>query len=172
MQFCEKCDNLTSLKTNDEQTQLLSECMQCGFSVVVQNDENQRVFRKQYARTTVDPHTFINQYTALDPTLPRLRNKVCVNKECLSHSGNLWKVEGLRKDEVAKLMAVSQESLKVHKQWSDTEWLLHLPNVEKFPIEHTNITPFECEVVYIKYDDLNMKYLYICTTCNQAWKNE
>jgi aspartate carbamoyltransferase regulatory subunit len=26
------------------------------------------------------------------------------------------------------------------------------------------------EVVYVRYDDANMKYLYICTECDTTWK--
>lgn len=28
------------------------------------------------------------------------------------------------------------------------------------------------EVVYIRYDDANLKYLYICTTCDSTWKTD
>ena len=28
------------------------------------------------------------------------------------------------------------------------------------------------EVIYIKYNAMNMKYLYICTHCNASWKNK
>ena len=26
------------------------------------------------------------------------------------------------------------------------------------------------EVIYIKYDHINMRYLYICTKCSESWK--
>jgi DNA-directed RNA polymerase subunit M/transcription elongation factor TFIIS len=32
-----------------------------------------------------------------------------------------------------------------------------------------NETP---EIIYIRYDDLNMKYVYQCTTCDTVWKTE
>lgn len=173
MQFCEKCDNLTSLKSNEEQTMLFAECLQCGFSVSVPNDENQYVFRKQYTKRSADPQTFINQFTAFDPTLPRLRNKTCINNDCLSKAGHLWKTSGLNVSEVATLLGKPVDSLDVRKKWSETEWLLHLPTeTNSFPVDSKHITRFEGEVVYIKYDDQNMKYLYICTTCNKAWKND
>lgn len=28
------------------------------------------------------------------------------------------------------------------------------------------------EVIFMKYDELRMKYLYLCTTCNTSWKNQ
>lgn len=38
----------------------------------------------------------------------------------------------------------------------------------------TNSADFDTEnreVVYIKYDKVNMHYIYICTHCKQTWKN-
>ena len=28
----------------------------------------------------------------------------------------------------------------------------------------------EREILYIRYDDINMKYIYICSTCDNVWK--
>ena len=30
----------------------------------------------------------------------------------------------------------------------------------------------EREVIYIRYDDTNMKYMYVCAICNTSWKND
>jgi len=30
----------------------------------------------------------------------------------------------------------------------------------------------EPEIIYIRYDDVNMKYIYLCSTCDLAWKAE
>jgi DNA-directed RNA polymerase subunit M/transcription elongation factor TFIIS len=30
----------------------------------------------------------------------------------------------------------------------------------------------EREVIYIRYDDTNMKYMYVCAICNTNWKND
>jgi len=32
-------------------------------------------------------------------------------------------------------------------------------------------TKVEREVIYIRYDDTNMKYIYVCAVCNTSWKN-
>ena len=34
----------------------------------------------------------------------------------------------------------------------------------------TNKDP--AEVIYMRYDDDNMKYLYICVTCDTVWKTD
>lgn len=30
----------------------------------------------------------------------------------------------------------------------------------------------EPEIIYIRYDDVNMKYIYLCSTCDLVWKAE
>jgi len=30
----------------------------------------------------------------------------------------------------------------------------------------------EREVIYIRYDDTNMKYMYVCAICNTSWKSD
>jgi DNA-directed RNA polymerase subunit M/transcription elongation factor TFIIS len=36
----------------------------------------------------------------------------------------------------------------------------------------TNTDASEREIIYIRYDDLNMKYVYLCSTCDTVWKTE
>jgi hypothetical protein len=28
------------------------------------------------------------------------------------------------------------------------------------------------EVIYLRYDDINMKYIYLCAVCNTIWNTE
>ena len=37
---------------------------------------------------------------------------------------------------------------------------------------HTNTKEAEREIIYIRYDDINMKYVYLCSTCDTVWKTE
>ena len=34
----------------------------------------------------------------------------------------------------------------------------------------TNKDNTEREIIYIRYDDVNMKYVYLCSTCDTVWK--
>jgi DNA-directed RNA polymerase subunit M/transcription elongation factor TFIIS len=36
----------------------------------------------------------------------------------------------------------------------------------------TNTEDKPREIIYIRYDDQNMKYVYLCSTCNTVWKTE
>ena len=65
----------------------------------------------------------VNQYTKLDPTLPRIKNIKCPNADCNSN-----------------------------KEKKD-------PNYA------------EKEIIYLRYDDVNMKFIYLCGVCENMWKN-
>jgi DNA-directed RNA polymerase subunit M/transcription elongation factor TFIIS len=36
----------------------------------------------------------------------------------------------------------------------------------------TNTNDDPREIIYIRYDDQNMKYVYLCSTCDTVWKTE
>lgn len=36
----------------------------------------------------------------------------------------------------------------------------------------TNTKNTHREIIYIRYDDANMKYVYLCSTCDTVWKTE
>ena len=36
----------------------------------------------------------------------------------------------------------------------------------------TNTDDTHREIIYIRYDDSNMKYVYLCSTCDTVWKTE
>ena len=37
--------------------------------------------------------------------------------------------------------------------------------------ESPYVYPIDRQIVFIKYDSKNMKYMYICSTCATSWKN-
>ena len=36
----------------------------------------------------------------------------------------------------------------------------------------TNVHQKEREIIYIRYDDVNMKYIYLCSSCDTVWKTD
>ena len=75
----------------------------------------------------------INEYTHLDPTLPRVKfNMVCPNAECPSNiTGNDESKDG------------DDAKGKVPK-----------------------------EIIYLRYNDSSMKYVYLCGVCKTHWKTD
>jgi DNA-directed RNA polymerase subunit M/transcription elongation factor TFIIS len=51
-----------------------------------------------------------------------------------------------------------------------------LPRVNKILCPNadcsTNIHNTEREIIYIRYDNVNMKYIYLCSTCDIVWKSD
>jgi DNA-directed RNA polymerase subunit M/transcription elongation factor TFIIS len=45
-------------------------------------------------------------------------------------------------------------------------------NNMKCPNEHCTATESKSDIIYLRYDDENMKYLYICADCDFSWKTD
>jgi len=69
----------------------------------------------------------VNEYTKLDPTLPRVSNIPCPNAACISN--------------------------RVHEEKVTSED--QLPH----------------EVIYLRYNDAQLKFVYICNLCDTVWKS-
>ena len=129
MHFCPKCGNMYYLQLKkDDEDKLIYYCRNCGHEddSLVTNLNNLYV-SKTDIKKELNYKNSINQYTKLDPTLPRINNIKCPNVDCVTN--------------------------KESKGKSDTG------------------TKVENEIIYIRYDDTNMKYVYLCCNCDTVWKN-
>jgi DNA-directed RNA polymerase subunit M/transcription elongation factor TFIIS len=49
-----------------------------------------------------------------------------------------------------------------------------LPRINRIPCPNaecaTNTAGAEREIIYIRYDETNIKYVYLCSTCDFTWK--
>jgi len=123
MKFCEKCDYMYYITISEADSNLLSYyCRNCGHKDESIAEEGACVLNTQLKTSQNKFNHIINEYTKLDPTLPRIYNIPCPNVACKSHSN------------------------------------------EK--------EPTKSEVIYMRYDDQNLKYLYICVSCDAVWKTD
>ena len=123
MRFCEKCDNMYYIGINSTNSNLLNYyCRHCGH-IDDTIAEQICVLKTQIKKGEQKFNHIINEYTKLDPTLPRIYNMECPNPQCKTNES------------------------------SDKE--------KKKP-----------EIIYIRYDDDNMKYLYMCVECDHVWKTD
>ena len=102
---------------SEESNNLVYYCRNCG------NNESNIieticVSKTQIKRLEEKMISGINEFTKLDPTLPRVNNIPCPNLKCTTNS-------------------------------------------------ETN--PEDKEVIYLKYDQKNMDYIYMCCRCQQSW---
>jgi len=123
MNFCNGCSNMYYLKieSNGESAdKLIYYCRNCGNEDVNTTGENICVSSTNLKQNNQQFDSFINEYTKLDPTLPRTNTIRCPNSNC----------ETNKSDKVDR------------------------------------------EIIYIRYDDTNMKYVYMCSTCDSMWKTD
>ena len=128
MNFCSGCNNMYYLKIqtkenssdNEPGDKLINYCRNCGNEETNSSEENICVSSLNLKQNKQQFESFINEYTKLDPTLPRTNTIRCPNSNC------------------------------------DTN---KLDNVNR-------------EIIYIRYDDTNMKYVYMCSTCDSIWKTD
>jgi DNA-directed RNA polymerase subunit M/transcription elongation factor TFIIS len=119
MHFCGICENMYYIRISDnDANQLTYYCRNCGNEDNTLTTDNVCVSKTQLKRSEQKHNHIINQYTKLDPTLPRINTIKCPNTECSSNK------DGNR------------------------------------------------EVIYIRYDDINKFYIYLCAKCDTLWKTD
>ena len=127
MKFCIKCDNMYYIGINEEnKNELTHYCRNCGFIDHSNIKENSCILNVDIKKGEQKYSHIVNEYTKLDPTLPRINTIDCPNKECASNT---------------------------------TEGKSQTPQQEK-------------EILYVRYDDKNMKFVYMCAVCDTIWKTE
>ena len=98
-------------------------CRKCGSNDDTISINNVCVSKININNNSQKIDLFVNNYTKLDPTLPRTKSIKCPNNNCVS---NIESVDDIQKK--------------------------------------------EREILYIRYDDTNMKYIYVCCNCDFVWK--
>ena len=126
MKFCVQCDNMYYIGLSEtDDNKIIYYCRNCGFKDYETAQEGTTVLKTQFKRSGQKFNHIINEYTKLDPTLPRIYNMKCPNESCTTNH--------------------VKESGEKEKN---------------------------AEIIYIRYDDIQMKYLYICVDCNTNWKTD
>ena len=124
MNFCKNCNNLYYLKidTNDdnkESNKLIFYCRNCGDEESNLTENDICVSSIENRQNDDNYESYINEYTKLDPTLPRTNNIKCPNNNCDTNK---------KEDKINR------------------------------------------EIIYVRYNNIDMKYVYMCSTCNTIWK--
>lgn len=118
MHFCSVCNNMYYLRIDEQNPNKLDYyCRNCGHEDKLLAHDNMCISKTFIKKNDQSFNHIINEYTKLDPTLPRVSTILCPNSEC-----------------------------------------------------ETNTNKVKREIIYIRYDDTNMKYVYLCSTCSTIWQ--
>ncbi len=83
MHFCQKCDNMYYIKVSDDGKNLSYFCRNCGNEDKSIASETISISKQEFQSTEENFDMYINEYTKLDPTLPRIKGIKCINPECI-----------------------------------------------------------------------------------------
>jgi DNA-directed RNA polymerase subunit M/transcription elongation factor TFIIS len=186
---------------NEEDTTLIYYCRNCGHEDTSLNAENICVSETQLRRNENKYTQMVNEYTKYDPTLPRINTIKCPNQECSSNltAGGGTSAEGTTSEgtaiigapatmrikkrtskknpaseaassvaasSVAAAASVAAEAASVADTAASVADIAVAASTA-IPLAQTNR-----EVIYIRYDDINMKYVYLCVHCDTMWKTD
>lgn len=149
MHFCTDCGNMYYIRLTDTNG-IVYYCRNCGhedetvtIDDVVVSHTSLKSGKNQYAHV-------VNKYTKLDPTLPRISTILCPNMECpcnRNHNPTQYAdraaIVGTTEEEATSGAAASNADDAVPR-----------------------------EVIYLRYDDIQLKYIYLCAVCNTIWNTE
>lgn len=128
------------------QDELVNYCRNCGHEETHRSFENVCVLNTQISRNEAQFSHLVNEFTKYDPTLPRLNFLQCPNEACISNKPAL-------------AQAQQQQSQPQQAAKEDGAAAAGMAAVSS-------------EVVFIRYDDVNLKYVYVCVHCDTLWKND
>ena len=84
MNFCNVCDNMYYFKISEDETNTLKHfCRKCGNTddKIFNNSENICISKTHIKKKQNTYNSIINEYTKLDPTLPRTKTSTHVGPE-------------------------------------------------------------------------------------------
>uniref|UniRef100_A0A6C0C4V2 DNA-directed RNA polymerase M/15kDa subunit domain-containing protein n=1 Tax=viral metagenome TaxID=1070528 RepID=A0A6C0C4V2_9ZZZZ len=115
----------------EDSNSLIYYCRKCGHEddTLIATSDNICVSKTTVKKKEGGVKHLVNEYTKLDPTLPRVSNIPCPNTACPSNRDN----DGEKKE-------------------NDDKEMQH-------------------EVIYLRYNDAQLKFVYICNLCDTVWKS-
>lgn len=173
MHFCPRCDNMYYIRiepdaaaagaaddsASADATTLFHYCRNCGSKEQIK--EAVSVSKLQLKHGTQSYGNIINKYTKLDPTLPRINHIKCPNSECPSNPFVPLSAGAIAlKPGVAVLQGAEEE-----EEYAEVAGGAEAMGTQA--IVKRDLVPRE--VIYIRYDEVNMRYVYLCAVCDTLW---
>lgn len=181
---------------------LIYYCRNCGHEDKTLSTTNICVSDIQLRTSEKKYTHIVNEYTKYDPTLPRINTIKCPNQDCLSNghgqaggqgqAGGAGttkiKIARTKKATATDVKNVEQAAEKAVQASQQAQASLALAEANLATImaeeqlaeeeekqEEQSADPTQAnnrEVIYIRYDDINMKYVYLCVHCDTTWRTD
>ena len=196
MKFCKKCSNMLYIQSDINSNEggetvhgLKYTCRNCNYK---ETDTNPKrcVYENIYNQNKSTFDIISNKYTRYDPTLPRMNTIKCINDNCISNkkknlTGEVLILTDLSihdtvrniREMINKIVVdypmtekieLDEQTLVIVMNGNILELRTRLSQIHPFIEYHKKI---ESQIIFIKYDPDELKYVYICDYCNTSWKN-
>ena len=151
MKFCTECQNMYYISIDETNPNNLNYyCRFCGHKDEHITEDSVVVLKTQFKKSEQKFNHMVNKYTKYDPTLPRTSHLKCPNDACISNGTGTTATVAL------------DEEKPPSSATSFTDEATSTATTHGVP----------SDVVYIRYDDVKLKFIYICTHCDTRWKND
>ncbi len=192
MEFCPKCKFMVYTRLSKDDTgnsQLNHFCKNCKWENKIE-DTDEPIYIRNYKTDYIADKALSNKYTIYDVTLPRVELD-CVNKHCATIADididNTLFVDNIPADfteiqfnDIFKDLKLENPAKRIRltgalittseDQKANIYKLLDNKQVDSNILSVGPYKKPSKEVLYIKYDSTNMRYLYLCAVCGASWK--
>lgn len=196
MEFCPNCKFLLYTKFNktEDGTEptLINYCKNCNWKGEMK-DSSSAIYTRNYQEDFIAEKVLYNKYSIYDVALPRVSFD-CVNKKCATNinvdnsvSLVLNNLPADYSDEEFNNIfndykpSIIKDVYRIHlssalivcntaDQKKTISELFTKTQIDQKSISVEEYKAPKKEVLYIKYDNKNMKYLYMCAICGTSWK--
>jgi DNA-directed RNA polymerase subunit M/transcription elongation factor TFIIS len=142
-------------------------CRNCGHENKNITLDSVTISRTNFKSSKQKYNSIINKYTKMDPTLPRINTIKCPNQACKSNEEH---------EHAETPRSRSREEGSKSKASIGAAASAVVPSVASVNVpdeeqgggagagDHT-----EREIIYLRYDDVNMNFVYLCPVCDSVW---
>ena len=155
MHFCTGCGNMYYIRLT-ESNAIVYYCRNCGNEDSTVTIDNLVVSHTCLRQTGGKQINGVNKYTKLDPTLPRISTIQCPNSECPCNRNH-------NPTQYADRATITGTTAEANEA-SDASDASEANQVDADAVPR--------EVIYLRYDDIRLKYIYLCAVCNTIWNTE
>jgi DNA-directed RNA polymerase subunit M/transcription elongation factor TFIIS len=138
-------------------------CRNCG-------DENKNITldsvtisRTNFKSSKQKYNSMINKYTKMDPTLPRINTIKCPNQACKSNQ------EHEHEHEVSRPRSESRKSKATPSSSASETEVVDVMEEQGGGGGGGAGSSMDREIIYLRYDDVNMNFVYLCPVCDSVW---
>lgn len=166
MHFCVNCSNMYYIRLSEEDpNSIVYYCRNCG-------DENKNITldsvtisRTNFKSSKQKYNSMINKYTKMDPTLPRINTIKCPNQACKSNQEHEHEVSRSR----PRPRPESRKSKTTPTSATGETEVVDVMEEQEQEQEGGAGASVDREIIYLRYDDVNMNFVYLCPVCDSVW---